>query len=62
MLYVEIALIVLGIALLAVGYRKNRRNLLMAGAIVLFLSSAGAQFATRFAEGIHDGIISWARN
>ena len=62
MLYVEIVLFVLSVMLLAVGYRRNRRNLLLAGAIVLFLSSAGAQFATGFAEGIHDGITSWARN
>ena len=62
MLYVEIFLFVLGVVLLGVGYRRNHRNVLLAGAIVLFVSGAGAQFATGFAEGIHGGITSWARN
>ena len=55
MLYVEILLFVAGMVLLVVGYRRNRRNLLLAGAIVLFLSSAGPQFASGAVQGFHDG-------
>lgn len=57
MFYVEIVLLVLGVVLLVAGYRRDRRNLLLAGAIVLFLSSAGPQLVSGAVQGFHDG---WA--
>jgi hypothetical protein len=50
MYYFEIAMAVAGIVLLAVGYRRNGRNLMLAGAIVLFLSGTLVQFAEGFRD------------
>lgn len=51
MYYVEIALLLVGAAVLAVGYRKNQRNVLLTGAIVLFLSCALPEAVDGFSEG-----------
>lgn len=55
MTYVEIALFVIGLVALVVGYRRNRRNVLLAAAIVLFLSGTVSEFATGFAHGWERG-------
>lgn len=51
MLYVEIALLVLGVILLVVGYRKNNRNILVLSALVLLVSACINQFALGFKDG-----------
>ena len=61
MYYLQMALFVIGSALLSLGYRRNRRNLLLAAAIVLCLSSAGAQFTKGFVDGVHGTVTDWAR-
>ncbi len=61
MFYAQVALLVAGVALLAVGYRRNHRNLLLAGAIVLFLSGAGLDFITGFADGVSGAIVDAAK-
>ena len=40
MLYVEIILLILGLVLLVIGYRKTDRNLMLVAAIVLWLSAS----------------------
>ena len=55
MVYLVAALFIFGVALLAVGYRKNHRNLLLAGAIVLFVSAMIQPFGKGFIDGIHGG-------
>jgi hypothetical protein len=61
MIYLQLILLVAGVALLTVGYCRNQRKLMLAAAIVLFLAGSGAQFVTGFAEGLHEGIVSWAQ-
>ena len=40
MLYIEIILLILGLVLLVIGYRKTERNLMLVAAIVLWLSAS----------------------
>src|SRR5690606_41909397 len=40
MYYMEIALLVAGVIVLVIGYRKNRRNVLLTAAVLLFLAGA----------------------
>jgi len=51
MVYLVVALFAIGVALLVAGYRKNHRNLLLAGAIVLFASAVSQPFI----QGFHGG-------
>jgi hypothetical protein len=51
MLYVEIGLFVIGAGLLALGYRKNQRDVMVAAALVMFVSSMAGDFL----EGFHEG-------
>ena len=51
MYVIQITLLVLGIALLIGGYRKNNRNVLVVAAIVLFASAAMESFVSGFKEG-----------
>lgn len=51
--YLEIPLVVTGVVLLVVGYRNNRRNILLAAAIILFLSGALGSFM----EGVREGYL-----
>lgn len=55
MIYLVAAVFIIGVALLVVGYRKNHRNLLLAGAIVLFVSAVIQPFGKGFIDGFHDG-------
>lgn len=51
MVYLVVALFVIGVALLVAGYRKNHRNLLLAGAIVLFASARPAVHSRVYPRG-----------
>jgi len=51
MFYLALILLVAGIVLLVVGYRKNSRNMLLVGALVLFSSAAIPDFI----EGVQEG-------
>lgn len=51
MFVIESLLLVLGMILLVVGYRKNDRNLLLAAAIVLLLVGGLSDFVGGFHEG-----------
>ena len=51
MYYFEIALFVIGIALLVSGYRKNNKNVLLAAAITLFFSAAIGDLTAGFTDG-----------
>ena len=51
MYIIEIALFLAGLVLLVVGYRKNHRNLMLCGAIVLFFSAALDPMASGFWQG-----------
>ncbi|EIL98381.1 hypothetical protein AB7849_02790 [Rhodanobacter sp. 115] len=61
MIYLQLLLLVIGVALLVVGYRRNERKLMLVAAIVLFLAGSGAQLVTGFVEGLHQGIAGWAK-
>jgi disulfide bond formation protein DsbB len=58
MAYMELSLLVMGIVLLVVGYRANRRNMLLSAAIVLFLSGALGSFAQGYVHGWHQAGVS----
>jgi hypothetical protein len=49
--FVEIALLVAGVAVLVIGYRRNDRNLLLAAAILLLLAGALGGMVEGFLEG-----------
>lgn len=51
MYYFEIALFVIGLLLLVVGYRRNHRNLLLCAAITLFLAGTAPSMVEGFREG-----------
>ncbi|WP_372016401.1 hypothetical protein [Pseudoxanthomonas sp. 10H] len=51
MYWIEIGVFVAGLVLLAIGYRRNRRHLLLAGAVVLFLSAALGGMVAGFVDG-----------
>lgn len=47
----EIICLLAGVASLVVGYRRNRRNVMLLAAVLLFASSAGPQMAQGFRDG-----------
>ena len=51
MIYVEIALLVLGLGLLIVGYNKNNRNMLAASTLILLLGAGIESFVPGFVDG-----------
>ncbi|WP_422507303.1 hypothetical protein [Stenotrophomonas sp. GZD-301] len=51
MYVMEVGLIALGAVLLVVGYRRNRRNMLVAAALVLLASGAVPELVTGFSDG-----------
>ena len=61
MIYLQLLLLAAGVALLAIGYRRNDRKLMLVAAIVLFLAGSGVQFVTGFVEGLYQGIADWAK-
>lgn len=58
MKYIEIALFIVGVVALVIGYRKNRRNVLLCAAIVLVLACTVGDFAHGFQEGFRAGWYS----
>lgn len=56
MLYVESLLLVVGIALLVLGYRRNNRNTLLVAALLLF----AVGIADGVVQGLVDSIRGWA--
>ena len=53
MYFFEIAALLIAIVVLAVGYRKNSRNLLLTGAIVLFIAGVANETAQGLIDGFH---------
>lgn len=49
--YIELALLVSGAVVLAIGYRRNHRNLLLSAAGILFLTGTIGNFVPRFEKG-----------
>ncbi len=58
--YIELALLIAGLVALVVGYRKNRRNILLSAAIILFLAGTVGDFAHGFRDGFNAGWSSSA--
>ena len=54
MKYIEITLLILGVAMLVLGYRKNNRNILAASALALLVSAGIADFVQGFEKGVTD--------
>ncbi|HEX4910712.1 MAG TPA: hypothetical protein VFV64_08120 [Permianibacter sp.] len=55
--WIELSLFLAALPLLIIGYRKNRRGLLLAGAMVLYASAHIAEFSTGFVEGFRRGYV-----
>ena len=51
MYYLEVGLLLIGIVLLVMGYRKRNRNMMLVAAIFLFLSAAMDSLVGGFMEG-----------
>lgn len=51
MFYVALALFIVGAVLLAIGYRKNNRDMLLLGAFLFLSSGSLADFGKGFVEG-----------
>lgn len=47
----EVLVLLAGLASLVVGYRRNRRNVMLVAALLMFASVAGPQFAKGFNDG-----------
>lgn len=53
---IDIVLMVAGFATLVVGYRRDNRKIMLAAAILLFLSGALTGFTSGVVDGIADGM------
>lgn len=53
---VEVILELLGVALLIIGYRKNRRNVLLAGALILWIGGGISDIVRGAMDGYKDGV------
>ncbi|HZX69876.1 MAG TPA: hypothetical protein VFE77_03575 [Rhodanobacter sp.] len=51
--YIQSVLLVVGVIVLVVGYRKNQRNLLLSAAVVLFLAGTVGNFTQGFLDGFN---------
>lgn len=60
MKYIELVLLIVGVVVSAIGYRKNHRNVLLFAAIILFLAGTVGNFAHGFREGFSAGWSSTA--
>lgn len=58
--YIEIALFIVGVVVLVIGYRKNHRNVLLSAAVILVLACTVGDFAHGFQEGFSAGWSSAA--
>ena len=56
MYYVTVALLVLGLGLLVIGYRKTNRNMLATAAIALLLSGSLESLVTGFIDGANASV------
>jgi len=61
MLWVQVALFLVGLVLLVLGYWKNRRGVLVLAALVWLLAGGVADFAQGFSDGFRDGYPSPSR-
>lgn len=57
MYYFEILLFITGVVLLIVGYRQNRRKIMLTAAIFLFVSGSFSSSISSFSKGFHDGFF-----
>ena len=55
MAVLQIVLMVLGVALFAMGYRKTHRNRMLIGTVLIVLAFAMPEFVRGFGEGFADG-------
>lgn len=55
--WIELGLFLTGVLLLAIGYHKNRRGLLLAGAIALYGSATLIDFSTGVIAGFRRGYV-----
>lgn len=53
---IDVALMIAGFATLVVGYRRDDRKIMLAAAILLFLTGTMTEFSRGFAAGIEEGI------
>lgn len=51
----QIVLMVLGVAIFAIGYRKTHRNRMLIGTVLMLLAFAIPDFIKGFGEGFTDG-------
>lgn len=56
MVYLDILLFVVGAVLLVVGYSKNKRDIMLVAALMLFLSGALSSFIEGFVDGYSAGM------
>jgi hypothetical protein len=54
----QIVLLLIGVVLFTLGYRKNARNQMLLGTILLVVGAGVAEFARGFGEGFSDGYNS----
>ena len=52
MSYIAIGLLVIGLLMLVIGYRKNNRNLLAVSALILLMAAGLGDFAKGFKQGL----------
>jgi hypothetical protein len=52
MYLVEIVLLVVAVVVLVLGYQRNNRNLLLLGAVLLFLAGSVSDLVHGFVQGI----------
>ena len=55
--WIELSLFLAAVLLLILGYSKNRRGLLLAGAIALYASATIVEFSSGFVEGFRSGYV-----
>lgn len=60
MTYLEVALLLAGLVLLVLGYRRDRRKILLVAAILLFFAGSIRPLASGFAKGWADGLAKTA--
>lgn len=53
--YVELVLLACGIIIITLGYRRNKRNTMLAGAVLIYLSGTTGEPLPDYKRGLHDG-------
>ena len=54
----QAVLLLLGVVVFAVGYRKTNRNQMLLGTILLVIGAGAVEFSRGFGEGFSDGYSS----